>query len=87
MHLHRLLVESPLSVRFRRYLNVNVISTKQLNVFQPAVTTGCGRNNFHISKGNYKQMVRGITKNFVFPKCRYHKVFLLQVFKIISSKW
>jgi hypothetical protein len=22
------------------------------------------------------KMVRGITKNFLFPKCRYHKVFL-----------
>jgi hypothetical protein len=38
---------------------------------------GCGRNNSHISKGNYKQMVRGITKNFLFPKCRYQKGFLL----------
>jgi hypothetical protein len=36
---------------------------------------GCGRDNSHISKGNYKQMVRGITKNFLFPKCRYYKVF------------
>jgi hypothetical protein len=38
MHLYRLLVESPLSVPYRLYLNVNVISTKQLNVIQPAVT-------------------------------------------------
>jgi hypothetical protein len=37
----------------------------------------CGRNNSHISKGNYKQMVRVITKNFLFSKCRYQKVFLL----------
>jgi hypothetical protein len=39
--------------------------------------TGCGRNNSHISKGDYKQMVRGITKNISFPKCRYQKVFSL----------
>jgi hypothetical protein len=37
----------------------------------------CGRNNSHISKGNYKQMVRDITTNFLFPNCRYHRVFLL----------
>jgi hypothetical protein len=31
--------------------------------------TGCGRNNSHISKEDGKTMVRGITKNFLFPKC------------------
>jgi hypothetical protein len=39
-------------------------------------STGCGRNNSHISKRDYKQMARDITKNFLFPKCRYQKVFL-----------
>jgi hypothetical protein len=44
---------------------------------QGPLSTGCGRNNSNISKGDYKQMVRGITKNFLFPKWRYQKVFLL----------
>lgn len=33
-------------------------------------TTGYSRNNSHIEKGDWKKMARGITKSFLFPKCR-----------------
>jgi hypothetical protein len=42
----------------------------------------CGRNNSHISKGNYKQMVRGITKNVLFPKYDITKFFYFRFSKL-----
>jgi hypothetical protein len=47
-------------------ISVSYFHTTRCHVSE---NTGCERNNSHISKGNYKQMVRGITKNFLFPKC------------------
>jgi hypothetical protein len=44
--------------------------------------TGCGRNNSHISKGNYKQMVRGITKKFDFPNVDITKCFYFRISKL-----
>jgi hypothetical protein len=60
---------------FQRWKKNKVIFKKSLYY------TGCGRNNSHISKEDYKQMVRGITKNFLFPKCRYQKFFFVLGFK------
>jgi hypothetical protein len=47
-----------------------------------ASSTECGRNNSHISKGDYKQMVRGITKNFLFPNVDITKFFYFRFSKL-----
>jgi hypothetical protein len=39
--------------------------------------TRCGRNNSHISKGDYEQKVRDITKNFYFPNVDIKMFFVL----------
>jgi hypothetical protein len=39
--------------------------------------TGCGRNNSHTSKEGLQTNGMRYHQNFLFPKCRYQKVFLL----------